>query len=56
MVSALHTSAVNISAVLEKQRQLLPKFQIEAEIKALWKYLLDKTNTKIKAAKALSGY
>ena len=35
MALALHISAVSISAVLGKQRQLLPKFQIEAEIKAL---------------------
>lgn len=35
MASALRISAVSISAVLGKQRQLLPKFQIEAEIKAL---------------------
>ena len=55
MVSALLVSAVNISAVLGKQRQLLPKIQIETEIKALWKYLLDETNAKINAAKALSG-
>lgn len=56
MVSALHVSAVNIAAVLGKQRQLLPKIQIETEVKALWKYLLDETNAKIKAAKARSGY
>lgn len=35
MASALHVSVVNVSSVLEKQRQLLSKFQIESEIKAL---------------------
>lgn len=40
-----------------KQRLLLHNFSDrETEIKALWKYLPDKTNAKIKNAKTLSGY
>lgn len=50
-------NAINISAVLGTQRLLLHNFSDgEAEMKVLWKHLLDKTNAKIKDAKTLSGY